>query len=225
MIRGILKYLHQGNNDVIISYKALRRLIGFLGILLPIVLILGGWLLADSPIQQSISLYYYSNMRDFLVGILFVVSLFLITYKGSFVIDNVVTTLTGVTGLCVAIFPCFNELYETQRVGIFQMYPDKSNIVHLTSASLFFILLAINSIFLFTRKIDPVTPQKLTRNKIYRICGFIILACFVGLVVCMLILTQEQKFNTKLILILEAIALWAFGISWLVKGQTIFVDK
>jgi len=225
MISGILKYLHKGNNDVIISYKALRRLIGFLGILLPIVLILGGWIFTNGPIQQSISLYYYSNMRDFLVGILFVVALFLMTYKGTHIIDNVITTITGIAGLSIAIFPCFNELYETQRVGIFQMYPDKSNIIHLTFASLFFILLAINSIFLFTRKSEPVTPQKLKRNKIYMICGIIILACFLGLIICMLTLTQEQKFDSKIILILEAIALWAFGVSWLVKGETIFTDK
>ncbi|RPH29579.1 MAG: hypothetical protein EHM93_17065 [Bacteroidales bacterium] len=225
MISGIIKYLHKGNKDIVISYKALRRLIGFLGMLLPIILILGGWLFAKDPIQQSISLYYYSNMRDFLVGTLFVVALFLMTYKGTFTIDNIVATITGIAGLCVAIFPCFNELYETQRVGIFQMYPDKSNIIHLTFASIFFILLAINSIFLFTRKSSGDKPQKLIRNKIYIICGIIILACFLGLIICMLTLSQEQKFNTKIILILEAIALWAFGVSWLVKGETIFTDK
>lgn len=225
MITELLKYLQQGTNDAIISYKALRRLIGFLGMLLPIVLIIGGWIFAKDAIQQSISLYYYSNMRDFLVGTLFLVALFLMTYKGTLVIDNVITTITGIAGLSVAIFPCFNELYETQRVGIFQMYPSTSNIFHLSFASLFFILLAINSIFLFTRKSGPVTPQKKKRNKVYVICGIIILACFVGLIVCMLTLNQQQKFDSRIILILETIALWAFGVSWLVKGQTIFTDK
>lgn len=225
MIDGILKYLHKGNKDIIISYKTLRRLIGFLGILLPLICIAGGLLFTTDAVQQSISLYYYSNMRDFLVGILFVVSLFLITYKGTHVIDMIITTITGIAGLCVAIFPCYNELYETVRVGIFQLYPATSNIVHLTFASLFFILLAVNSIFLFTRKSDVVTPQKLKRNTIYITCGIIILVCFIGLVICMLTLTQEQKFESKIILILEAIALLAFGISWLVKGQTIIPDR
>lgn len=225
MITGIIKYLHKGNNDIIISYKALRRLIGILGILLPLICIVGGRLFTKDPVQQSVSLYYYSNMRDFLVGILFAVSLFLITYKGTRVIDLIITTITGIAGLCVAIFPCYNEAYETIRVGIFQLYPATSNIVHITFASLFFILLGINSLFLFTRKSDPVTPQKLTRNKIYIICGIIILVCFVGLVICMLTLTQQQKFESKIILILETIALLSFGISWLVKGETIFIDK
>ncbi len=107
MITGLLKYLQQGTDDAIISYKALRRLIGFLGMLLPIVLIIGGWIFAKDAIQQSISLYYYSNMRDFMVGILFLVGLFLMTYKGTLVIDNVITTITGIAGLSVAIFPCF----------------------------------------------------------------------------------------------------------------------
>lgn len=225
MIRGIIKYLHKGNKDIVISYKSLRRLIGFLGILLPLVCVFFGLFFGDYPVQQSISIYYYTNVREFLVGLLFVMGLFLMTYKGTNILDNLITTITGIAALCVALFPCYNEEFETVRVGIFQLYPIDSNKVHLTFAALFFILLAVNSIFLFTRKSDPVTPQKIKRNRIYITCGIIILACFVGLIICMLTLSQQQKFDSKIILIFEAIALWAFGISWLVKGQTIIPDK
>ena len=124
MINEIVKYLDKKNDNLIISYKALRRLIGILGILLPVINILGGCLIGEEPIQQSISMYYYTNMRDFLVGLLFVVSLFLITYKGYNLIDLIVSSIIGIAGLGVAIFPCFNELFITQRVGIFQLFPD-----------------------------------------------------------------------------------------------------
>ena len=156
---------------------------------------------------------------------MFVVSLFLITYKGYSRLDLIVSTITGIAGLGVAIFPCYNELV-IERVGIFQLYSINSNYVHLTCAVTFFILLAINSIFLFTRTSKVlVTLQKITRNKIYVVCGIVILVCVLGLLLSYFMLTPVQRFESKIFLILESIALLAFGISWLIKGETLFTDK
>jgi len=226
MLKGLVKYLNQENDRLVISYRALRRLIGILGILLPVINILGGSLIAKIPIQQSISMYYYSNMRDFLVGLLFVVSFFLITYKGYSFIDLIISTVTGITGLGVAIFPCIFDSTIVQRVGIFQLTQSTSNYIHLTCAVLFFVLLAINSMFLFTRKgPDNVTQQKKIRNIIYLVSGIIILVCVLGFLLSFLLLSPEQRFESKILLILESIALLAFGISWLIKGGTLFADK
>ena len=225
MLKKLLSYLKKSTNSIVISYKALRRLIGVLGILLPLICIIGGCWFGKDVVQQSISMYYYTNMRDFLVGLLFVVSLFLLTYKGTKMIDLLVTSITGIAGLGVAVFPCFNELLIDQRVGIFQLYPATSNVFHLTFAVTFFFLLAINSIFLFTRKQQVETSEKITRNGIYIGCGVTILICLLVMVLCMILMTPDQRYNTKIILILESISLLAFGISWLVKGQTLFVDK
>ena len=225
MITSIVKYLSKSNKNIVISYKTLRTLIGILGILLPFICMLGGWWFAKETVQSSISLYYYTNMRDFLVGLLFVVSLFLITYKGTLVIDLVVSTLIGICGLGVSIFPCYIEQCCLHGVGIFQLYPKDSNIIHLTCAVLFFLLLALNSIFLFTRKQPNETPEKLVRNKIYITCGIVILICLLGLVISMAFLSPQQRESSRIFLILETIALFAFGTSWLVKGQTIIPDK
>ena len=217
MINTLIKYLSKGNKNIVLSYIKLRSLIGILGILLPFICILGGWLFSKESVQSSISLYYYTNMRDFLVGLLFVVSLFLITYKGTMVIDNIVTTITGVVGMGVAIFPCFTEQCCPHGVGIFQLYPVDSNVIHLTCASTFFLLLALNSIFLFTR--EPENSRK--ENVTYITCGIVILVCLLGLVLSMAFLSPEQRASSRVILIFETIALLAFGISWLVKGQDI----
>ncbi|MEJ2664743.1 MAG: DUF998 domain-containing protein, partial [Spirochaetia bacterium] len=83
------------NRSIIISYIALRRLIGILGMLLPFICILGGLLFAALYVEPSISDYYYTNMRDFFVGLLFGVSLFLITYKGYELIDDIVTNTSA----------------------------------------------------------------------------------------------------------------------------------
>ena len=66
--------------SLIISYLAMRRLTGILGISLPFIVILGGLSQSDPGLQGSISGYYYTNMRDLFVGILSGVALFLLSY-------------------------------------------------------------------------------------------------------------------------------------------------
>src|SRR5258705_7578897 len=66
------------------SYLLMRTLIGFMGLTLPVLLILGDNLLADTgpgaSVRGSLSGYYYSGVRDFLVGSLVAIGIFLITY-------------------------------------------------------------------------------------------------------------------------------------------------
>jgi hypothetical protein len=90
-------------------------------------------------------------------------------------------------------------------------------------------VLAFFCIFLFTKTHAtlPETPQKIIRNRLYTICGYTILICL-GL----LALHEWQWFIQRVPLIkgssttfiAESIALLAFGISWLVKGDTLWKD-
>lgn len=216
------------NRSIIISYIALRRLIGILGMLLPFICILGGLLFAALYVEPSISDYYYTNMRDFFVGLLFGVSLFLITYKGYELIDDIVTNTSALAGFGIALFPCLQSSSSTAPVGIFQLSPQLSNIIHLSCAAVFFTLLAINSIFLFTltkRKILLPTKNKKKRNIVYITCGIIMLASIAIMVVLFLLFPNTEIDKYRLVLIFETIMLLAFGISWLVKGETLFRDK
>lgn len=90
---------------LIVSYLTMRRTIGVLGISLPLIVVLGGLVENSSALQGSISGYYYTNMRDFFVGILCVVALFLISYQGYERIDNIVANLAGFSALGMIIFP------------------------------------------------------------------------------------------------------------------------
>ena len=220
--------LREKNDSLIISYVGLRRWIGILGILLPFICLVGGWIFADLSAQQSISFYYHTNMRDFFVGLLIGVSLFLVTYRGHERIDSIVATVSGIAGFGVAVFPCLLDSSSAQPVGIFQVVPAASNTIHLVCASLFFILLGCNSFFLFTMrpyKDAPITRSKGIRNRIYRSCGLIIFACLVLLAVFLVVLGPEEAHRTKAVLFFETIMLGAFGLSWLVKGETLFRDK
>jgi len=219
-------YLRERNRSLIISYLSLRRLIGILGMLLPFICVFGGLVFSDLPIRSSISSYYHTNMRDFFVGLLVGVSLFLMTYKGYERIDNMITAIIGLTGLGVAIFPCLKSSTSTEAVGIFQINPVISNNIHLICAFTFFFLLAINSIFLFTltKSEDiPKTKDKKIRNYIYIGCGIIILLSLAILLIRSLVGVEVE--NDKTLLVFETIMLLAFGVSWLVKGKTLFKDR
>src|SRR4030042_3715954 len=83
----------------------LRRIVGALGIALPVVLMVCGFFLADWILQDSISDYYSLRTRDALVGILFVIGWFLFAYKGYERLDNLAGNLACVFALGVALFP------------------------------------------------------------------------------------------------------------------------
>ena len=214
------------NRSIVLSYLQLRKLIGFLGVLLPFVCIAGSFRFAHLEMQNSISMYYYSNMRDVFVGILTCISLFLITYQGYEPVDNVVTNITGIMGAGIALFPCGNPAWS-DPVGIFMLPNSTTNWFHLSSAAIFFILLAINSIWLFTKSDKPVRKhsRKYYRNIVYRTCGIVILGCMGALIPVMIFCSADFMNQTYIILVIEIIMLFAFGASWLVKGGSLLKDE
>ncbi|MBU2590656.1 MAG: DUF998 domain-containing protein [Nitrospinae bacterium] len=226
MLTRVNSYLRTKVPSPVISYKNLRTLIGILGMLLPAVCYFGGRLFAGLPLQPSISFYYHTNVRDAFVGLLVAVGMFMVTYRGYENIDNIVSHIIGLAALGIAIFPCLFSASSTSPVGFFQINPKLSNIIHLSSAGIFFFLLAMNSIFLFTLtdKTKEMSDNKKTRNKIYVACGVIILLCILALIVIGLTMDQATIDKLSLTFWLEMVMLNAFGISWLVKGEAIFGD-
>lgn len=213
-------------SNLVISYVQLRRLIGILGMALPFACVLGGILITHIGIQQSISDYYYTNVRDVFVGILVGVSMFLMTYNGYDKRDQYITTGAGIAALGIALFPTSLRGEPLFRVGLFQMTSKSSDMVHCICAVLFFGLLAYMSIFLFTLS-DPTkekSKNKKRRNIIYIVCGCIMILGLIGIIFSVLFMSGDARESTKIIFILETFMLEAFGISWLVKGKTILKD-
>lgn len=214
------------NSSIIISYMKLRTLIGILGMALPVLCFLWCFFYNEGKVLDSISMHYYTNFRDVFTGILISVSLFLITYRGYTVLDNGITNIIGVFGLGIALFPCGTDTVSSP-VGLFLIDLAVSNVIHLVSASIFFLLLAVNSLFLFTKSDNPVSREskKWFRNVVYRICGGIILTSLVAMIPAMLFVDTGYPGSGHSILILETVMLFSFGISWLVKGGTLFGDE
>lgn len=214
-----MAYTNQNETPYVISYSALRKAVGVLGIALPVVLIIGaGVSVKYHAIQRSISMYYHTNMRDFLVGLLCAVALFLFAYRGYNIWDRIAGLAACIFALGVAFFPASADHTFTTI-----------HMIHLIAACSFFLVLSAISLFLFTKtKKDEIpTKQKLKRNFIYRLCGILIFASILLIALYLLFLENAWLSLNKLnpAFWLEALALWAFGISWLVKGETIFTDK
>ncbi|MGB7285790.1 MAG: hypothetical protein WBC71_02560 [Salaquimonas sp.] len=109
-----------------------------------------------------------------------------------------------------------------------------AEIFHLGAAAFLFGFLAYYTLVVFTRiipeehimKSGELTPAKKNRNGIYQICGVTIVICILALAANATItwLTGSDgsgwnKYN--LTFWFEAIALWAFGISWTTKGRLV----
>ena len=197
-------------------YLRIRNLCGLLGILLPWIALFSAGIKLDKATGWwwSISATYYQS--DALVGVLVPASIVLMSYIGYERIDNLVTTLTGLFGLGIVLFPCkVGWIPDGSPVGFFQLPIEFSHILHLSFAALFFLFAAINSLFLFTKHGETMTDRKKVRNTIYRICGWGMIGLEALLVVLGLIFGTPAWF----VMVIEIILLQLFGFAWLVKGE------
>lgn len=207
-MKGNKEYLNQTH-----SYMALRKAVGWIGILLPFALVLGTFLLFGSrSILRNISLYYHSGMRDVFVGALCAIALFLFFYKGYDRRDNIAGNLAGFFALGIAFFPTVLEgPYNWQAF------------VHFACAGFFFLILALFSLFLFTRSEPHPSKEKLRRNVIYITCGLIMVIALSGILLFMAFFAGRYP-RSRFVFWAETVALVAFGISWLTKGGTLYPD-
>lgn len=201
----------------VISYKTLRIAVGILGITLPLILVLGTWILDNEfPILNSISSYAHIRIANGFVGILCAVALFMFSYLGRDFKDNFLGHLAGLFALGIAFFP--NNV-ENPWTTI--------NIIHLSSSLLFFVTLITFSLWLFPKTDqETISEQKKKRNMVFKICGYTMIICIAIIILYMAwlikILPNQGWFQP--VFWLESIALLAFGISWITKGQLIYKD-
>lgn len=201
------------NRDQIISYYTLRMLIGASGILLPFLLIIGKLIYNGSlQIEYSISDYYDNGTAgDILVGVLFALGFFLLSYKGYEPIDSKAANLGCVFALGVALCPTISD----NKVV---------HVLHFVFAMLLFSVFIFFSIYLF-RKSDPAkkcTPQKENRNKVYLVCSIIMIICIAGVAVSNFFFESLSK-TWHFVFWLESIALISFGFSWITKAEFLFL--
>ena len=195
-----------------INTVRLRATIGWLGMLLPWIVVL---LIGYFP--QSISATWYTNACTVFMIILGSASFLLISYKGYDLLDDILLTCSGIAGLGICLFPCAITTAH-EKVGTFLIDNQVSNVLHGAFAVIFFGLLAYNSIFLFTKSDGEVSGRKKKRNIIFKVCGFGMLISFI-----ILLLPIPCK-----VWIMETVALFFFAVSFLTKANIypwLFCDK
>lgn len=218
-------------NPAVLSYRAMRRAVGYIALTLPAALACGNLLVnllgpahsLPSPlIERSISDYYHTPMHDYFVGGLCAIASFLICSRGYDLADEVTGYLAGLFTFGVALFPSVDP-------GIATYTPFQVDIgfIHTGFAALMFLTLAFFCIVLFRRSSPHalITRRKRHRNRIYAACGFTIMVCMFLMVAITLDAWARAMRPSGLLFWCESPALAAFGVAWLTKGEVFLRDK
>ncbi len=204
------------------SYLAHRKVIGYLGIALPPVLVLVTRLRSTSEIQTSISAYYYTGAGAVFVGVLFAIGIFLFSYRGyeGHHADWWAGKAAFGFAIGVALFP------TGPPEGVAAPPWWSPPWLHYVSAFLLFAAFIYFSGWLFTRgTTDPKGPssEKKSRNKVYKRCAWVMISCIVGIATYGLAdgmgAVPAGLAWFRPVFLLETILLGAFSVSWLVKGR------
>jgi len=188
---------------------------------------------AEEPLQ-SISESYHAGgwSRDIFVGFLFAISAFLLSYNGKPPLRNqeiltpidqlllsqsfqkLLSKFAAFSAIGVAMFPC-------ECGGHIEIIPN----VHGLSAFFLFMILSIFCFVFYKRAIFKNHWQAKTRAYIYAICGVVIIACILIIGIHNFVSDKESISNSRLTFWGEFFALCAFGTSWFIASQKIFLKS
>jgi hypothetical protein len=201
-----------------LSNRAHRLLIGYLGLFMPVLIYimasvrptvgLEPWRLLD-----SVSAYYYTRAVGVFAGMLFALALFLFSYRGyqGEWADKVLGKIAGLAALGVPLFPT-DPVLPSLQPSWWKPFMGK---VHFASAAVLFCCFIVFALWLFRKTSVSGNrrweTEKVVRNAIFIACGF----AMVGSMVWAFI----SHLSNGHIFWPEAVAIEAFAISWLAKGQ------
>jgi hypothetical protein len=197
---------------ILSSYTALRRWIGLLAVALPLILSILGIVLADVALQGSISAYYHAGagaMRNWFVGILWAIGVFLLLYRGFTQRENIALDLAGILLIVVAMVPMEWGCGDScQKVSI-----------HGVAAISFFLMIGYVCIFRSCDTLHLVQnpAQRRRYRKLYRLLGqsMWIFPTIVGA----LLFLGANPLGPYTIFMLETVAIWVFAAYWLIKSR------
>ena len=214
---------HPHAHSVVMSYLGIRRSLGSLAFLLPLVLGPFGYLVLGIEIQDNMSSYYHTPLRDVFVGAMCAMGIFLFCYHGYDAVENWTSNLACLSAIGIALCPLdFNSdpLHQSTIVGY----------IHTLSGGVFFTTLAVFSLLHFPRghfglRLKTRDGQ---RDGIYVVSGVTILGCMSLMGIHLFVLPNDAKATLNhfgFIFWMEWIAVWAFSAAWLVKGQALLADS
>jgi hypothetical protein len=214
------------------SYLAVRSAIGVVGVALPIALMVAEGMFTTGGLrpQSSLSAYYHTTMEDlFVAGLSFVGLLLLLYVSGQRrTIDFAASTIAGLALLGVVFFPINRDL---SRPGVTDQHPcgphtvpeptscsptestfgeHQVAIVHTVCATVFLLSLAAIS---FTWAYSVRRGRHPRSWWVHAVCGSAILVALLWAI------AGSQLGPVSCLYAGEVVSVWAFGLSWLIKGE------
>ena len=199
------------------TFLLLRKAIGWIGTLLPIVVIVGEAAFSSGPLPNSLSDYYYTPMRNILVGALCVLGVFLLLYDVSVRVDRWLTNAAGIGVLGVAFLPGSPPVpHLTTSAGGHRQPARVLRVDRVPRARRHDVALRLR------RQRRPGRPaavaprlrllqgQRLRHARLRASCS--------GVAILLPLSIQN---STLAIYDTEALAIFTFGVSWLVKGRAL----
>jgi hypothetical protein len=225
------------NKPTTLEQDTLKVLVGLLGVSLPFILWFGIYAYNDHPAGyaplQSISHYYYTRMSSWFVVTLSLLAVILIVYRGKSFQDVWLSTVAGLCALLVVLLPTSNLVQtcgDSEHLYSVTYIPptsatDLRTKIHFISAGLFLSCLAVISLWRFPK--TDTSPQ-FAKNQtfytwVYRACGVVMLVSLIGILMGSHdIILNGDWFDGRLggfgTFVGEAIAVFAFGYSWLLNA-------
>ena len=194
-----------GENPAL-SYRNMRAITGYVGLTLPVALLLAG--VADGHVESSLSAYYYTKVGNVFTGALCVIGVFLLAYRlTAWAVDNIATTLAGVSALGVAFFHAAPQNATLSQLRLAD--------VHLACAAALFIVLGAISLFIFPR---DVMPEQRWRANSYMALGALI---WLSMLLMPTLSSLASSFYDRdhVFLALETTCVMAFAVSFILKGH------
>lgn len=205
------------SDNKVFDYRTLRLLMGIIALFMPIAVVI-----FSNKALSSISASYYTDSRDIFVGALFIVGAFLLAYNGHETNQAIASKVAAIAAFCVAYFPTSCDVCE----ATVETY------IHYLSAITLFSILAYFCFVFFRKKIKDSLGKELLRSRIYFLCGSLMTACILMLILVFLlikfgIISQELVDRLHIVYFGEWIAMTAFGIAWIVAGKSFkfFVEE
>jgi hypothetical protein len=216
------------------SYLLIRTVVGVIGVLLPLVFIIGEafFLRAGVHVRGSISAYYHTSIRDVFVGGLCVVGLLLATYMSEQRKrpDWWLSLLAGIAVLGVVFFPTTrpNLADGAPRCGAtpepagcspVQQYFGETVVatIHFACAAVFILSLAAICFYFSYRERRAGNPGV---AQLQRTCGAVIVAAVVWVAVGSLL--RLDLWELTPLYLGEVVSVWAFGVSWLTGSRDLW---
>jgi hypothetical protein len=201
------------SKDIVGTYMKLRFGVAFIAIALPLLLWIGGYVMAKLSLQGSMSAYYYAGngaMRNELVGILFAVGTILFLYKGFTRLEDYALNLAGVLAVGIALFPMS-----------WPPDPSKDSLLSLHGifAVSFFVCVAYVCIFRASDTLPLVTDaaERERYRRVYKALG----VAMVASPAIAFIFTSVPPLQSVSTFFIEAAGVWVFSAYWLVKSHEI----